>query len=496
MGSARCCVLIAIAVVVVSFSAVHIDAAYVGVVYGFTEDGPSPDQVVQLLRGNGIYQVRIYDTNPLVLAAFSNSSLEVVVGITNQELPDVGNSNITAANWVKSNLLPFTPWLNITAVAVGSEVLTSGSGNLSSLLVPAMRYVHSALVSVGLDSQIKVTTPHNIAILESSFPPSQGTFNNSYLPVIVPLLNFLSVTDSFFMLNLYPYFSYEANSQAIDVAYALFEPNDGVVDSYNNNRYYSLYDALLDACHSAMDTLNSSQLPIVVSETGWPSAGDPDEIGCSVANAESYNGNLAVRVYNGTATPLKPYVTSSVYIYELFNEESRPGPLSERSWGLFNSNSTPVYSIDLTGSGRAVMGNTTNAAWCVAKKGVTPQALQDALDYACGQGAANCTAIQSNAPCWLPDTVESHASYAMNSYFQKNGDDQASCDFKGLGQVTYLDPSYSGCEYILNSTALNGNLNPGGSAQSSAPVVRLPSANFLFLGFLLGVNACIGLGSH
>lgn len=444
------------------FASCRTDGAYMGVVYGYTESGASPAQVVQLLRANGIYQVRIYDTNPLVLAAFANTSLEVVVGITNQELPDVGDSNITAASWVKSNLLPYTPYLNITGIAVGSEVLTSGSGNMSSMLVPAMRYVHAALVSVGLDSQIKVTTPHNIAVLGNSFPPSQGSFNDSYLAVIVPLLNFLSVTESYVMLNLYPYFSYQSNSRAIDLAYALFEPNAGVVDSYNNNLYPSLYDALLDSFYSAMAALNATELPIIVSETGWPSAGDPDEIGPSVANAEAYNGNLAVRVYNKTGTPLKPYETSSAYIYELFNEETRPGPLSERSWGLFNANTTPVYSIDLTGSGRIVAGNTTNATWCIAKSGSTEQSLQDALDYACGQGAANCTAIQNGASCWLPNTVQSHASFAMNSYFQANGDDQASCNFKGMGQVTYIDPSESREHSYCGSLSLS---HEGGSNQ-------------------------------
>ncbi|CAM6127777.1 unnamed protein product [Calypogeia fissa] len=477
------------------------DAAYVGVVYGYTETGPSPTEVVQLLTQNGIYQVRIYDTNPLVLSAFANSSLEVLVGITNQELPAVGDSNVTAANWVKNNLLPYTPWLNITGIAVGSEVLTSGGGNLSSMLVPAMRYIYSALASVGLETLIKVTTPHNIEVLENVFPPSQGTFNTTYLPVILPLINFLSLTDSYFMVNLYPYFSYESNSQAIDLSYALFEPNGGVEDSYNNNmRYYSLFDALLDSIVSALNALNASTLPILVGETGWPSAGDPDEIGCSIPNAEAYNGNLAVMVYNNTGTPLRPYETSSAYIYELFNEVSRAGPLSERSWGLFNANTTPVYAIDLAGSGHGIIaGNTTaNATWCVAKSGVPPQSLQNALDYACGEGGANCTAIQNSGPCWLPNTVLSHASYAMNSYFQKNGDDQASCDFKGLGQVTYVNPSYGGCEYILNVTALNQNVSPGGSStqSSGAHFLRRMEMDWVSVIGRLGRLVGISFASH
>ncbi|KAL6610712.1 hypothetical protein ACP70R_040681 [Stipagrostis hirtigluma subsp. patula] len=90
-------------------------------------------------------------------------------------------------------------------------------------------------------------------------------------------------------------------------------------------------------------------------------------------------------------------------------------------------------------------------SWCVASPGASPAALQVALDYACGQGGADCSAIQPGARCSIPDTVRDHASYAFNSYYQKNPV-QTSCDFAGTAVLTSTNPSTSTCQYPGTST--------------------------------------------
>ncbi|KAL5072571.1 hypothetical protein RYX36_011555 [Vicia faba] len=78
--------------------------------------------------------------------------------------------------------------------------------------------------------------------------------------------------------------------------------------------------------------------------------------------------------------------------------------------------------------------------WCVAKVDATNQQLLDALNYACRAGA-DCYPIQPNGSCYNPNTVESHASYAFNSFYQKNKQASGTCDFAGSAHVVSIDPS-------------------------------------------------------
>ncbi|KAF3332061.1 glucan endo-1,3-beta-glucosidase 14 [Carex littledalei] len=210
-----------------------------------------------------------------------------------------------------------------------------------------MQSLYQALTTLGLQNQVNVSTAHKLDILATSYPPSSGTFREDLASYLQPILNFLSQANSPFLINAYPFFAYKGDPNSISLPYALFESNAGQIDSNTNLTYDNMLYAQIDAVYAAMKAMGHTDISVAVSETGWPSKGDTDEIGASVENAAAYNGNLLKRVSMNQGTPHKPDVPVDVHVFALFNENSKTGPTSERNYGLFYPNSTPVYNIGL-----------------------------------------------------------------------------------------------------------------------------------------------------
>lgn len=79
--------------------------------------------------------------------------------------------------------------------------------------------------------------------------------------------------------------------------------------------------------------------------------------------------------------------------------------------------------------------------WCVAKENIYFKLLLSNIEFACAHGA-DCDAIKAVGNCYEPNTLTSHASFAMNSYYHKLGvanDDN--CYFNSSGLIVYNDPS-------------------------------------------------------
>lgn len=66
--------------------------------------------------------------------------------------------------------------------------------------------------------------------------------------------------------------------------------------------------------------------------------------------------------------------------------------------------------------------------------------IKQAMDYACGSGA-DCKEIQPNGPCYEPNTMLAHASFAFNSYWQNRKASGGTCDFGGTAMLVTVDPS-------------------------------------------------------
>lgn len=419
---------------------------------------PPASDVVAILTDNKITHVRLFDADAHMLRALANTSIEVMVGVTNEEVLGIGQSQSVAAAWVNKNVAAYVPGTNITAIAVGSEVLTA-IPHAAPILVPAMNNLHKALVASNLNFKVKVSTPHSMDIISRPFPPSTAIFNSSWNSTMYQVLQFLKNTNSYFMLNAYPYHGYTTGDGNFSLEYTLFQPLSSVkqiVDPNTLFHYNSMFDAFVDAAYYSIEAFNISGISVVVTETGWPWNGGANERDASVKNAQAYTNNLIRRVLNNSGPPSQPTMPINTYIYELFNEDERRGPVSEKNWGLFFTNGSTVYPLSLGGSG-PMSGNSTDL-FCIAKSGANEDKLRNGLNWACGDGHANCTAIQEGGPCYYPDTTENHASYAYNDYYQRMSSVGGTCDFDGTATTTAADPSYGSCGFTgsANSTAGRG----------------------------------------
>lgn len=478
------------------------DEPYVGVNLGTdVSNFLSPTDLVAFLQLQQITHVRLYDADGDILRALARTKIRVIVSVPNNQLLGIGSSNATAAAWIRRNVAAYYPQTVIIAVAVGDEVLTTIPSS-SPVLMPAIESLYSALVTARLHTRIKISTPHAASLVLDPFPPSQAFFNQSLNPVLSPLLQFLSRTQSPLMMNLYPYYVFMQNKGVVPLDNSLFKPltpSKEMVDPNTLLHYTNVFDAMIDAVYFSLKNLNFTDIVVLVTETGWPSKGDSKEPYATTENADTYNSNLIKHVFDRSGTPLHPELTSSVYIYELFNEDLRSPPVSEANWGLFYGNSTPVYLLHVSGTGTFLANDTTNQTYCVAEDDVDSRTLQAALDWACGPGRSNCSEIQPGETCYQPNNVKNHASYAFNNYYQKEGRAAGSCDFKGVATITTTDPSHGSCIYpgskqVSNNTTerVNSTVSSGASTlrYASTQTSALDHGLCVFLGFTFSLLFC------
>ncbi|KAJ0238692.1 glucan endo-1,3-beta-glucosidase BG4 [Hirschfeldia incana] len=314
-------------------------ATNVGLNYGLLGDNlPPPPQVINLYKSIGITKVRIFDPNTAVLNALrGHHDIGVTVGVKDQDLAALSASEEAVKAWFATNIEPYLSDVNIKFITVGNEVIP---GPLGSQVLPVVKSLTNLVKWRNIP--ISISTVVSMANLGQSYPPSAGTFTSQGREQLTPVLKFLSQTSTPILVNIYPYFPYVSDPVNIHLDYAISKSATVVVRD-GPLGYLNLFDAMFDAFVWAMEKEGVKDLPMVVSETGWPSAGNGEFTSPNIA--ATYNGNFVKHVDSGKGTPKRPNSSIDGYLFATFNENQKPAG-TEQHFGLYEpTDMKPVYKL-------------------------------------------------------------------------------------------------------------------------------------------------------
>ncbi|KAM3239859.1 hypothetical protein ACQJBY_053510 [Aegilops geniculata] len=481
-GGAAAALFVLAALVVVSWSAAGVGA--IGANWGTQASHPLPsDTVVKMLKDNGFQKVKLFDAEDGTMSALRKSGLEVMVGIPNELLTTMANSMKAADKWVEKNVSNYlNKGCNVRYVAVGNEpFLSTYNGSFLLTTFPALKNIQSALVKAGLGNQIKVTVPQNADVYDTATgKPSDGDFRTDIHDRILEIVKFLSDTGGVFTVNIYPFISLYIDPN-FPAEYAFFDGrSQPVVDG--SATYTNMFDANHDTLIWALKKNGYGNLPIVIGEIGWPTDGD---MNANAQLAQRFNQGFMTHIATGQGTPMRPGPIDA-YLFSLIDEDDKsiqPGNF-ERHWGIYTYDGIPKYQLNFgvpnSQIKRASGVKYLDKKWCVLKPTVSldDPKLPDTVSYACAR--ADCTSLGYRTSCGMLDT-RSNISYAYNSFYQKNDQDDVACGFSGYATTTGQDPSTGTCRF--------GIMIEVDSAYSWKP--RRVRSNYLLVLLLALVHLCV-----
>ncbi|XWS33501.1 hypothetical protein CRYUN_Cryun22dG0088600 [Craigia yunnanensis] len=309
-----------------------------------------------------IEYLNLYDTTPEVIHALSHNDLPIAVSVNDNVLREVSSSVLKADSWLRLHILAHFPAIKITTILVGDTILCQkDQGDSFGHLLPSLKNIYHSLTRWGLEKDIKVSA----AFSSSCLHQNSALLSDDLQKVIGPPLEFFQNTNSTYSISPPP-----------NVSSSLHESLTLLSSHLDFMKKFGSFKITKLKSHIPHSTLLLHQPSI-----SFPSDSPPP-----------------------SSFPISP-------------EMSPPSVPASSPNGFYLPPCNPADNTAPTQEPGVVQ-----KLWCVAKPsvpGIPAETLQEAMDYACGEGGTDCEEIMPHGSCFYPDIVVAHASYAFNSYWQK-----------------------------------------------------------------------------
>ncbi|XP_042516826.1 glucan endo-1,3-beta-glucosidase 1-like [Macadamia integrifolia] len=381
--------------------------------------------------------LNIVDPIPTLLLTLSHINVPVAVSVRESELYEVSSSVLMAENWVRVNVLSYFPLTKITTIVVGNDVLCSRDHEEKwGLVLPSLKNIHHSLIRWGLEKEIKVSASFSGDCLNSH---SNSFREDIAAKVINPLLGFFKNTNSTYCVYQNLDFS-PSSSEAINLVSAHYESIKklGLLEPFQ----VSGFNVVL--CTQEKQKPKSRKLSFMSSNVVEPYPARPTPL-------PPIHSSIGLPTpANVAKSPLSPLagVTPPPSMSLSFPPDGSPAVLPSNPPDALTL--PPCSAMDMGAPAPTPETGEEKGLWCVSKPSVPADTLQEAMNYACGEGGADCDEIKPHGSCYNPDTVVAHASYAFNSYWQKNKRNGGTCSFGGTAMIINANPSFLQCRFILS----------------------------------------------
>ncbi|KAK0604155.1 hypothetical protein LWI29_012613 [Acer saccharum] len=409
--------------------------------------------------------LNLYDTSSSQVVQHQHQALPVAVSVSVEHLNEISSSVLMAETWLRSLVLSHYPANKITTIVVGNDdlLLHCQKHNLG-LILPSLKNIHHSLTRWGLDREIKVSPVFSSSCFHSDSALLRD--NEMSEKFIKPLFQFLNTINSTYSINPPPFSS--DKTKALTFMSSHLESMKKLGFLQNRVNVLLTHKTPKEKSKLLNRKLSDSDSKII---NPYPARPTPlpeisplhSSIGYSVpATVTSPQSSISSPpsppfTFPSAAPPPFPYPSDSPPPMSFYSMSPELSPASPPPFGYLppcnpvdNSHNTLPPSPSPSPSSSSSTPS-LQALWCVAKPSVPSEKLQEAMDYACGEGGADCEEISPPyGSCFYPDTLVAHASYAFNNYWQKTKRNGGTCSFGGTAMLINADPSYVHCRFVLS----------------------------------------------